>query len=189
MDFQSGDVLQVTWDERPIRVLMGDQIEVFYDALLPEIGWNLARARTVIYYRVASNLLGSTAQHISTEPLTPDELARHRPDLPMRMLRSSEADWDKPFAEWPNMDTGFQVEIKRLALIPFGPKGAPQKPLVVQAGNGCSFTGQELLASAHSVQADDCPEVHGVGLYRSGISRGIPSYYLWGAVDEAGHAG
>jgi hypothetical protein len=92
-------------------------------------------------------------------------------------------------ADWPKIDTDFEVESSRLALIPFGPKGAPQKAVFIEAANGRSFVGEELLELAHRVHTVDCPDVRGVGLYRSGISSGIPSYYLWGAVDKAGHAG
>lgn len=186
-DFQIGDVLQVGWDERSIRVMMADKIEVFYDALFPEVGWNLARARTAIYYRMPTSLLQSTGQRIRAEPLTDQELATHRPDLPMRILRSGHADWGNPLAGWPKIDTDFEVESQRVALIPFGPKGAPMKAVLAEAANGRSFSGNELLAAAHAVQTAHCPDVRGVGLYRSGISGGIPSYYLWGAVDQAGH--
>ena len=189
MDFQVGDVLRVGWDERPIRVMMGDEIEVLYDALFPEVGWNLARARTAIYYRVARSFLQSSAQRIRTEPLTDDELARHRPDLPLRLLRSGQADWGRPLVDWPNVGTDFEIGSKRLAVIPFGSKGAPQKAVVIEAANDRSFTGSELLVATHRIQTAECPEVNGVGLYRSGISGGIPSYYLWGTVDKAGHAG
>ena len=94
-DLRIGDVLQVEWDERPIRVMMADSIEVFYDALFPGGGWNMARARTAIYYRISTSLLLSKGQRVRTEPLTDRELAMHRPDLPMRVLRNWEADWGR----------------------------------------------------------------------------------------------
>jgi hypothetical protein len=122
---------------------------VFYDALLPEMGWSLARAQTAIYHRVAYNLLLSSGQRFKSEPLNAEELARHRPDLPLRMLRSREANWNAPVARLRGIDTDFEVQIPRLALIPYGPKGAPQKPFVIEAANDRSFTGHELLVSAH----------------------------------------
>jgi hypothetical protein len=188
-DLRIGDVLQVEWDERPIRVMMADSIEVFYDALFPGGGWNMARARTAIYYRISTSLLLSKGQRVRTEPLTDRELAMHRPDLPMRVLRNWEADWGRPLSDWPKIDTGFDVESQRIALIPFGPKGAPTKVVLAEAADGQSFSGDELLAAAHGVQTAHCPAVRGVGLFRSGISGGVPSYYLWGAVDKAGYAG
>jgi hypothetical protein len=189
MLFQPGDVLQVTWDDRPIRVLMADDAEAFYDAHLPEVGWNLARARTAIYYRTTTSLLQSSAERIRSDPLSKQEREKHRPDLPMRLFRSRKADWHKPLREWPNIDADLKIGCERLALIPYGPKGAPLKPVVVKAADGRAFSGAELLAAAHEVQTAECTAIEGAGLYRSGISRGIPSYYLWGATDQAGHVG
>jgi hypothetical protein len=188
MNYLPGEVLRVTWDDRPIRVLMADHLEVFYDAFFPEIGWIMAPRRTSIYYRVARSFLQSTGKLLRSEPLTDDECAKHRPDLPMRMLQNGIADWKCRAGDWPAMETGFAVECPRLALIPFGPNGAPQPPTLVESKNGRSITGDELLAAAQQVQVSRCRDVEGVGLYRSGTSRGVPSYYLWGAIDRAGHA-
>lgn len=189
MDFSVGDVLQVEWSEHLIRIMMCDEVEVLYDAFYPEIGWNLARARTSTYYRAATHVLRSRGHHIRTEPLTDDELARHRPDLPLRLLRSGQADWGRPLPDWPKIDIDFEIASRRLAIVPFGSKGAPQKAIVVKAANAHSLTAGELLVAAHRIQTVECPEVNGVGVYRSGLSGGIPSYYLWGVVDRAGHAG
>lgn len=187
MHFRPGDVLQVDWDDRPIRVLMADDVETFYDALLPEGGWNLARARTAIYYRTRTSLLRSSAELMRTDALSRQERERHRPDLPLRLLRSGEADWHKPLRELPKMGADLRIECQRVALIPYGPKGAPLSPVIVEAADGRALWGAELLAAAHEVQTAECPAVAGAGLYRSGISGGIPSYYLWGATDQAGH--
>lgn len=189
MDFKAGDVLRVEWSKGPIRIMMGDEIEVFYEAFFPEVGWNLARARTSTYYRVATPILRSRGHHIRTEPLTDDELARHRPDLPLRLLRTEGAHWGRPLPNWPAVDIDFEIASRRLAIVPFGSKGAPRKAIVVKAANAHSLTAGELLVAAHRIQTVECPEVNGVGMYRSGLSGGIPSYYLWGAVDRAGHAG
>src|SRR5688572_27967260 len=98
MVFHSGDVLLANWDERPMRVMMADEIEVFYDALAAEVGWNLVRAQTAIYYRTPTGLLRANSECIRTEPLTDSERARHRPDLPMRVLRNENAGWNVPLA-------------------------------------------------------------------------------------------
>ncbi len=188
MGFRSGDVLQVTWEKHPIRVITGDDIEVFYDVLLPNAGWNLAGVQTAAYYRAASHVISASAQLIGADPLLDDELNLHRPDLPMRMLRCREAAWGEPLRNWPSIDTAFDIAAKRLALVPFGQKGGPQRPVVVEAADGCLFSGHELLVSAHRFQSASCADVHGVGLYRSGIIEGLPSYYAWGWRDRAGNA-
>jgi hypothetical protein len=180
-------VLRVTWDDRPLRVLMGDKIETFYDAFFPEVGWNLSRARTAVYYRARTLFLQSSAELLRNEPLTHKERSVHRPDLPMRLLQCAGADWTRPVSDWPTLNCDFAVEAAELAIIPFGPMGAPLKAEKIEAANGRSIDAKLLLETAHQVQTADCPEVHGVGLFRSGISAGIPSYYIWGAADKAGH--
>ena len=187
MHFELGDVLQVTWDDRPIRVMMSDDVEVFYDAYFPEVGWNLARARTIVYYRIASSFLRSSAQLLRREALDDDEFARHRPDLPMRLLRDAGASWQEPLQPPSDFERDNQIDSGRIALIPFGAKGAPQRAVLLDAANKRSFSETELRSAAHALQTAVCPDVRGIGLYRSGLSSGIPSYYLWGAVDKAGH--
>jgi hypothetical protein len=187
MDFEIGDVLSVEWDEHPLRVLMADEIETFYDAQMPEVGWTMARARTVIYYRTTTSFLGSGAHLVRKLPFTPAEIARHRPDLPLRLLRTPGGDWGNPLQDWPRLNLAFELDCPRLALIPFGPKGAQLKAVMIKADNGRSITGAELLAAAHSIQPSSY-EVAGAGLYRSGLTSGVPSYYLWGGSDRAGHA-
>ena len=186
--WEPGNLFQVTWDERPVRLLGADNIETFYDVFWPDFGWGLTSRRTSTYYRMQTAHFRNTATSIGREPLTVAERAMHRPDLPMRLFQNTSGDWLKPLAEWESIACDYEIEAPRLALIPFGPKGAPLRPVVVEAANGRSLAGMEILAGAHRAQSADCPDVEGVGLYRSGVSRGIPSYYLWGAIDRAGHA-
>lgn len=186
MIFSSGDVLRVAWDERPLRVLMADPIETFYDVHWPEVGWGLARVKNATYYRI-STFLASSAKRECHEPLTQQEKATHRPDLPMRLLRNAEADWNGSPASLATSATDIKIDAPELALIPFGAKGGGLKSQIVEAADRRAFRGTELLLRAQALQKAICPEVKGIGLYRSGISRGIPSYYLWGAVDQAGH--
>lgn len=186
--FEIGDVLKVEWDERPIRVIMADPVEVFYDIFLPEgIGWELARARTAIYSRISTDFLTKHATKVRSEPLTPREVTRHRPDIPMRLLRSEKASWLDDILSL-EMAASISVNANQLAIIPFGAKGAMLKARKICCSNGRFFSGVELLTAAYDAQSASCSEVSGIGLYRSGISGGIPSYYLWGAVDRAGHA-
>lgn len=184
MHFEPGDVLRLAWDDRPIRVLLADEIEIMYEAL----DLSLARARTAHYYRTSAPGLESNAELLEKAPLTAQERAKHRPDLPMRVLRSTEADWSKSLPDWPEIDCRFRLTVPRLAIMPFGPRGAVLTGITVEAANGSFFTGDELLKTAHSLQHAHNPEVEGVGLYRLGLSGGVPSYYIWGSVDQAGHA-
>lgn len=187
--FELGDVLKVKWDERPIRVIMVDPFETFYDVLWAEgIGWGLERARTAIYYRIPTDFLANGSSKLRSEPLSEKELSKHRPDLPFRLLRNDRASWPDDNLEEKMQSDGISIDAKQLAILPFGVKGATLKAQKIQCSNGRFFTGAELLSAAKHAQEAICPEVVGVGLYRLGISGGIPSYYLWGATDRAGHA-
>jgi hypothetical protein len=75
------------------------------------------------------------------------------------------------------------LNASEIYLYPFGPKGGHKAGVRVQADNGTAFTIEELIWKAAAVQAPWIGEVvpvQGVGIYRSGLQRGIPAYYLWG---------
>ena len=73
MHFQTGDILTVSWDNRPIRVLQTDAIETFYDAEMEEVGWIIAKARTAIYYRTSTRFLEGSASVASSQPFSSTE--------------------------------------------------------------------------------------------------------------------
>ena len=72
-------------------------------------------------------------------------------------------------------------------LQPFGPKGGGRTSVRVKADNGTSFRWDELVWKASVLQAPFIragASAQGVGIYRSGLNRGIPAYYLWGAQSQ-----
>lgn len=81
MPFQPGDVLTVSWDNRPIRVLQTDAIETLYDAEMEELGWIIAKARTATYYRTSTRPINKTASIASLRPFSEKEDKRFRPDF------------------------------------------------------------------------------------------------------------
>ena len=79
---------------------------------------------------------------------------------------------------------GATFNATEVVLYPFGPNGGQSAGVRVKADNGIAFTTGELLSKAAAVQAPcigDVMPTRGVGIYRSGLHRGIPSYYLWGS--------
>jgi hypothetical protein len=189
MPFQPGDVLTVSWDSRPIRILQTDAIETFYDAEMEEVGWIIAKARTATYYRTSTQHLSETASIALSQPFSAKEDSKFRPDLPMRLFRHDKADWSDELHTLTTLEDDFLLPIQEVAIIPFGAKGGAAKPVKVQACDGKSLSMREIIEAAHSAQQSKCDDVKGVGLYRLGIVGGVPSYYLWGAIDRAGHAG
>ena len=189
MRFQTGDILTVSWDNRPIRVLQTDAMETFYDAEMEEFGWVIAKARAAIYYRTLTRLLEETASVASSQPFSPKEEKKYRPDLPMRLFRHYDADWCDKLSELTALEDDFSIPAHEVAIIPFGAKGGATKPVKLKISDGGSLTLRKVIEAAHSAQQSKCVDVKGVGLYRSGFVGGVPSYYLWGAADRAGHSG
>ncbi len=183
-----------------MRVLVHDGDVVMYDAWWPDLGdWGLAdlgsiKRRRVSYYVVATRVLAEKAAYLRAAPLTAHELSVHRPDLPFAALQEPGLSWttEPPSATTPPPGPGevdgdgarVALHVGEIYLCPFGPQGGSKAGTRVKAANGQAFTVAELLRIAATVQASqagDLPPVQGVGVYREGLQRGLPAYYLWGA--------
>ncbi|MES2450567.1 MAG: hypothetical protein V4610_08365 [Pseudomonadota bacterium] len=186
IEYVSGDVLAVTWDGRPIRVIQADAVETFYDVEWNGGDWGLKLARTATFYRMRTDYLRTTSRLVGSQPLSEQEHERLRPDLPMRLFQHQEADWSDNIASLLGLEPDTALQTRKLAIIPFGPKGAAAKAHHVLDDAGLSLW--RLIEGARRAQEAAAPDVEGVGVYRSGIAKNVPSYYLWGAVDRAGHA-
>lgn len=184
-EYTPGDVLAVKWDTRVIRVIQADADETFYDVEWDQHGWGLERARTAIFYRMRADYLKETARVVSSQPLSSKELDKLRPDLPMRFFRHRAADWSNSEEDLVVLESDSGFLARQLAIIPFGTKGDALKAHRIVDDGGLTL--RRLVEEAQGVQQAACGDVSGVGIYRSGIVDNIPSYYLWGAVDRAGH--
>jgi hypothetical protein len=200
-----GAVFKPDWDDRPIRVLAFDDVEVLYDSWLPHRQtWTFFKLRgKAVYYRIPTAFVRAESTFLRMEPLTPTEFAFHRPDLPLRLCRFPNLQWTKDrYRSIESFATaikklspririaakGVALAIPAVVLKPFGPKGSSKRGRVIEPQNDAGFSALELSWLAHNLQA---PYVNdwdkGVGIYRSGFELGIPSYYLWGVSDMAGN--
>jgi hypothetical protein len=202
---------QQSWrirDDRPFRVLTCDSGVVMYDSWWPHSGaWGLAnldwvKKRRINYYVVPSPTLAEKAMFVRSEPLTEAEVALHRPDLQFAAVQCQTLTWPaevpgsaEAFARsWrsagcPEANTLMTPEVY---LFPFGPKGGERAGTRVKADNGTSFSADELAWKACVIQAPFVKaggSVQGVGIYRCGLNRGIPAYYLWGSQRRGSLAG
>ena len=204
-DISVGSVVQPDWDGAPHRILLMDQIQVLYD-----VWWSHAHewGFTTLsgeghYYCLPTSLLRGRSIALRSEPLTDIERAIHRPDLPLRLLRSPSMQWSKD--QYQNMShfiAAHQADIEHLGisdddvalaapevfLAPFGPGGRPKRGVRLKAWNGRHFTSIELLWRAYAVQAPQHrTSTNGIGIYRAGFKSKLPVFYLWGSDDRAGH--
>ena len=204
-ELSAGLVVQTDWDTRPFRILAFDRAEFLYDCWWPHLGaWGLQNSLRgkAYYYRSSTQLLLARAKAVRVDPLTDAEGLVHRPDLPLRLLRFAELEWDNAFASsldefssWlsasaPEVSISkddVALDIPVVPLAPYGLKGGLKKPISVAARNGTNFSSLELLWQAASIQGPIASKLrHGVGIYRLGCSTGRPLFYLWGYHDKAG---
>jgi len=191
-----GAVYQPAWDQHPIRVIAFDANVVMYDAWWPHLGaWGFSKSipSRTIYYRLCTDFLLKRAAYVRTEEYTDEERAIHRPDLPLALLQSEAISWydDVPASasEVADLLAGSKLNEDNLraspiCLCPFGPKDSLKKGMTVEARNGAAFSAEELLFEAWRLQAPYLREsllTNGVGLYRLGVERRVPSYTMWGA--------
>jgi hypothetical protein len=147
----------------------------------------------ISYYVTTASTLAEKATYVRLDPLTDDELAIHRPDLPFAFGQCVAISWPSEVpgttaglaeswraAGCPN---GAMLPASEVYLAPFGPQGGVKAGVRAKAANGTAFTVEELIWRAAAVQAPfigDAVPAQGIGIYRSGLQRGILAYYLWG---------
>ncbi len=198
---QVGAVFRWSHDDRPMRVLVHDRDVVMYDAWWPHLdAWGLAdvqliRKERIGYYVALASTLAEHASYVRLDPLTDDEVGIHRPDLPVAVGQCAAICWPSKVPEaaarfaqdWraAGCPDGAMLQAPEVYLYPFGPDGGvwAVAGARVQAANGTAFTAEELLFKAAVIQApfiSDAAPTQGIGIYRDGLYRGIPTYYLGG---------
>ncbi len=187
-----GSVYQPDWDKRPFRIIGLDEHEVFYDCQWEHDGqWTFTGnfKRTCIFYRMPTAMFAKRSQRIGDMPLTPEELTAFRPDLPMRLGRSQSLSWN---TTW-DMDatalagTDQAIATDTLVLVPYGPKGGLKSGVVVKSAVGELRVGDLMLEAKRIQESTNVATSNGVGLYRLGWQKRLPSYYIGEYVDRAGH--
>lgn len=166
--------------------------------------WSLCNlAGTYSYYRTGLEQFLSQGQYLRTDIYTTAERQVHRPDLPFAFAQVESLNWnDRALDTLPLLRqelarshaTGTLhgaekvLDTPAIYLQPFGPKGSIKPSIWTPAPNGRMFTESELLWHARRVQAAhlrDTLPTRGIGVYRSGIRKRLPSFYLWGSLSRA----
>jgi hypothetical protein len=156
----------------PHRALLVNQDVVMYDAWQPHLGsWGMAdparvRRGTWSYYVTLASTALEKARYLRSEPLSPQEEALHRPDLPFAIGQDTAASWRSDRTSAPETAPNASADdvviaVAQVYLSPFGPRGGHLRAARVQAANGSSLTVDELIRKAAAVQAahnkDDQP--------------------------------
>lgn len=187
-------------NDQPFRVLACSNGVAMYDAWWPHLdNWGLAnlgevKRRRINYYVATASTVARKATFVRSDPLTEAEIALHRPDLPFAAMQCQALSWrTEPPLSAEESARGWlasgcpeaePLTAPEVCLQPFGPRGGERTGVRVKADNGTSFSRDELVWKASVVQAPFVragAPARGIGIYRSGLNRGIPAYYLWGS--------
>jgi len=198
-----GNVFLTSLDLNPVRVIMTDDIAVFYEVWWPHVkewSYKTNLKKRAIYYRTSVNKFMSEATYFRNELLSQEEIDVHRPDLPLFLCRNDRISWTT--AKYKTMEQ-FEKEnhialhhtislrsldIGKIILVPSGPDGGLKKGITIEAKNNTSFTCTELLWNAQNIQADyiSTKIEAGIGIFRQGFEKGVPTFYIGGFYDSAG---
>lgn len=181
-----GDVYETNWPSGPVRVVAFDSDVVMYDTWWShKNAWGMSKLLgSFSYYRLDRKYFEAHMRYLRSEPLSSLELSVHRPELPFGFARHKDLSWYENWPSVPVATDGQALSAPAIYIAPFGPRDSSKPPVLVQAKNGEFFTENELLTLAKEIQSSHLGEkrlTHGVGIYRSGIKKRVPSYYLWGA--------
>ncbi len=177
MHMRLGEIYRTDFDDRPFRIIGLDEHEVFYDCMWERGQWTFSGNFKVksIYYRMSIELFETKSKLIDFQELTTEEHRFFRPDLPMRFGRSKQLNWN-------NFDSGKnhnsqEIGTDKIILVPYGPNGGYKRGTTVELKP--NLTVQEVALKAKELQeAVNNQESKGIGFYRLGTQRGIPSYAI-----------
>lgn len=188
---QIGGIYRTQFDDRPFRIIGLDQYEIFYDCLWAEGKWTFSgnfRSKA-IFYRMQRQRFEAKSALLDFSPLTEEESRYFRPDLPMRFGRTNSISWNdftpEKLASAKEAFSKLALPATRLVLVPYGSKGGHRPGVVIE--NNKSFNYFEILENAQRIQQEVNNMVSaGIGFYRLGYQKGLPSYVIGEYLDRAG---
>ena len=185
-----GAVFEIESSPYAMRVIAFDDAEVMYDVWWPHRqAWGMAKLLgDFTCCRLPRQYVEADARYIRTDSLSELELAVHRPDLPFAIAQRKDFSWYEPSWHEAVFETAPGLATSSIYLEPFGPRDSAKPASLVAADDGVAFTEADLLMKARILQAPFVGDVRlteGVGIYRAGIKKRLPSYYIWGARSRA----
>lgn len=175
-----------------LRVVAFDRAEVMYDMRWSlEAPWMMAKLTGAFaYFRLSRDHFEAEARCVRMDPLSARELEVHRPELPFAVAQRVNLSWYESWGGAEDVAASDEavLPVGAIFLSPFGPRDTSKPAVLLHADNGQSFTALELLRKAKHIQDPHIGTVRlteGVGIYREGIKKRIPSYYIWGARSRA----
>lgn len=215
MNFNIGDIYKIDTrvapgPHRPYggiimikRILSLDSVQVFSDYKdTPESTWLYDKGfrATQYFTRTPISIFEKYGRLIGHEEVPKQVLDVIRPDLPLAILRTRDISWtDSCFDDLnalnryisADKDAGWHkatVNTPHLYLEPITVKETPKPAVLIEADNGRFFTAAELVWKAKEIRDTvNKTTSDGIGIFRSGVRKKLPMYYIGSYCDLAGY--
>jgi len=201
-EIQPGDIFYMNKKYKYWRVLLCDEYKVFYqNHILRNPESDLASVKST-YSSGKQYFTFTSLQHFRDEnfpfvgrkELSDEERNWLRPELPLFFGRSKLLSWKtiSKFSDYRALfdyDQEFkkQLSFDTLFIETYGPRGGGKKVAQIKSSESGQLTVAEVVwQSARFQMAAFEDDRYGVGIYRLGIHKGYPLFYLFGNYDRGG---
>ena len=195
-----------------IRIMMFDNNEVFYQTINEDDTFVDSKYSTISYYRTSKDFFYKNSKFIKHLAFTETENEIHRPNLPLRLNCFSELFWTNTsfggeidfneFLKSTDINTKdlTGIESSKVVIFPTSQQLLNKKSVLLENKNS-HFPGKELMIQCFNIQSEyvksgkpyfsrfrliangrEEKRLTGIGIYRLGINRNVPSYYLGGEI-------
>lgn len=127
------------------------------------------------------------ASKFNSQELNKEELDIFRIDLPLRFARIKDLSWDSDIFDSSQSLTKLidsSPEVKKsigadkIFIYPVGKNGGFKKPTLIESDEGDIKVSKLLIIAKQARDLVNQDSSKGIGFYRLGIEKGIPTYYI-----------
>ncbi|WMI68177.1 hypothetical protein [Mangrovimonas sp. YM274] len=138
---------------------------------------------------MSTEIFKTKSELIENLPLTEKESQYFRPDLPMRFGRTKNVSWNSFNSDGiKDLKSDFgnrKFNATKIILVPYCPKGGFKKGEILECKS--EFTEFEIILKAKEIQeSSNNQKSNGIGFYRLGYQKGLPTYAIGEYFDRAG---
>ncbi len=180
MDIIIGGVYTVKYEKLSdtiIKVISYDNVELYCDEVGADKTWTNLSNKFGFYRKRASLFITEKTELIDSEGFSQEELKILRGDLPHRFLRCKVNDGRLGVSSFSDEELSQILDTNKIYLAPTDSKGHIKKSVLIESKDNLTY--KEILLKAIEIQR----ELNGnsskeIGIFRDGIFKKTPSYYI-----------
>lgn len=200
MKLQIGDICKLNQSNQKIKIIGFDDKELFYDCYWEHNkSWAFSSnlKKKGFFYRMNTKDSVNKVTKEGFEKLTEEQFNVLRPDLPLRIGRFKEVNWkeevfesidlfNKHFKERKEDHTIEFLDCEQIWLYSINTDNKLKKEILIESDDK-KISIDDILFKANKIMTTKSNKFEGIGVYRLGIEKGIPSYYIGGYKDMMGN--